>query len=165
MKRRVVIHGAMLDGWVTPLGLLGIGIALLVTELLKPIKTGRSLFTWLALAAFLALVLIASELAWRRNVVELAGGRIRWSFRQPPERGDEPLENLQRVEVYAWSGARLIFKKGPVMVSLSDFPRRRVNRLVSALRDVGTPVTEMPGPRRRPNRLPSRRRYTGSDRR
>lgn len=143
MKHRVVIHGALLDGWATPIGLAAIAIALLVTEVLKPIRTSHSLFTWLGLAGFLALVIIGAELMSRRNVVEVVGTRIRWSFVQPPERGDEPLADLQRVEVWPSTGAQLIFKNRRTMVCLADFPRRRINRLVDALRQLGTPVSDM----------------------
>lgn len=138
---RAVIHGSNLGGWALPVGFAGIAIALAATELLKPIRTTRSLFVYLGLATFLALVLIGAELLARRNVVEVAEDHVRWSFLQPPEHGDEPLTDLVGVVVWPQSGAELVFKKGKTMVSLADFPRWRVNRLVETLRSQGATVT------------------------
>lgn len=130
----------MLGGWALPGGLVLIAFGLAVTELLEPIRTLRSLFIWLGLAIFLALVLVGAELVARRNFVELAGDRIRWSFLTPPEHGDKPLADLVQVEVEAEGDARLVFKKGPTMVSTDVFRRRSVIRLVEALRAQGVEI-------------------------
>lgn len=140
--RRLIIHGSNLGGWALPIGFGAIVFALVVTELLKPIETLRSLFTWLGLAVFLALVLIGAELAARRNFVEVSDDHIRWSFMQPPERGDEHLADLVDVEVWPKTGAQLLFKTRKTVVSLADFPRWRINRLVETLRGLGAQGVE-----------------------
>lgn len=144
MERRVVIHGSNMGGYGTPGLLVVVAIVAVVTAALSPIRTNRtSLGVWLFLiVAFLAAI-VWMELTSRRNVVEVAGGRVRWSFRQPPEKGDEPLTNLQKVNLFPSSGAQLVFPHKVAMVSRSDFTRGAVSRLVDALREGGTQVNEM----------------------
>lgn len=143
MDQPVVIRGSTMGGYGTPVGLAAIAVAAVMTGLLSPITTSRrSLFLWLFLVGALVVSVLAFELVSRRNFVKVGGDRVRWLFRQPPDKGDEPLANLQRVELFHAAGARLVFKDRMAMVGLSDFPRRRVNRLVDRLRDLGVQVND-----------------------
>jgi len=143
MDQPVVIRGSTMGGFGTPVLLATIVVAAVITGLLSPITTSRrSLFLWLFLIGALSAAVVAFELVSRRNFVEVGGDRVRWFFRQPPEKGDEPLANLQWVELFPAAGARLVFRDRMAMVSLSDFPRRRVNRLVDRLRSLGVQVND-----------------------
>jgi len=80
--------------------------------------------------------------------VEVNGERIRWSFRQPPDRGDEPVANLRSVTIYPASGALLEFAGGNdrVMLGVGDFRTRDIIRVVEARRGLGVRVDDSKGP-------------------
>ena len=82
----------------------------------------------------------------RRNVLEISGDRIRWSFRQPPQQGDEPVSGLKNVEVSP-SGARLVFDSAFVFASGDMFRRRDIKRFVEELQRLGAQVSPQPGVR------------------
>jgi hypothetical protein len=143
MERGVVIHGSSMGGCGVPGMLAFLGVIGTVTAVLDKIWVRRSaLVEWLILIGVALAMLIVVEAVNRRNVVEVMGDRIRWSFRRPPENGDEPFSQLQRVELLP-SGARLVFMEGPVFASRAEFRRRDINRLVEALRRRGAQVSDM----------------------
>lgn len=143
MERGLVIHGSTMGGYGVPGMLAFLGVMGTVTAVLDKIWVRRSaMVAWLILIGAALAILIFVEVVNRRNVVEVEGDRIRWSFRHPPEKGDEPLSHLQRVEVLP-SGARLVFVEGPVFASRTEFRRRDIERLVEELRRLGAQVSEM----------------------
>jgi hypothetical protein len=97
---------------------------------------------WLILMGVVVGTIFVAEAISRRNVVEVSGDRVRWSFRQPPDKGDQPLSSLQKVEVFP-SGARLVFEQGLVFASRVDFRRRDIKSLVEGLRGLGAQVSDM----------------------
>jgi len=86
--------------------------------------------------------IFVAEAISRRNVVQVSGDRIRWSFRQPPDKGDQALSNLRKVEVFP-SGARLVFEQGMVFASRAEFRRGDIKRFVEGLRGLGAQVVDM----------------------
>jgi hypothetical protein len=143
MERGVVIHGSSIGGYGVPGMLAFLGVMGTVTAVLDKIWVQPSaLVAWLILIGAALAILIFVEAVNRRNVVEVKGDRIRWSFRQPPEKGDELLSHLQRVEVFP-SGARLVFMDRPVFASRAEFRRRDINELVEALRRRGAQVNDI----------------------
>jgi hypothetical protein len=141
MERPLVIHGSFMGGYGLPgtLALVGVlgGIAAVLSRIwARP----AALTLWLILMGVVVATIFIAEATSRRNVVEVSGDRIRWSFRQPPDHGDEPLPNLQRVDVFP-SAVRLVFEDDFVVASRADFRRRDINRLVEALRQLGAQVS------------------------
>jgi hypothetical protein len=145
MERDLVIHGSSLGGYGVPGMLAFLGVLGTFAAVLDQIWARRSaLVVWLILIGAALAILILVEAVNRRNVVEVKGDRIRWSFRQPPDNGDQPLSALSRVEVFP-SGARLVFDGGPVFASRAMFTPRDIRRLVDGLRGLGAQVTQMGG--------------------
>ena len=143
MERGLVIHGSSIGGYGVPGMLAFLGVMGTVTAVLDKIWVRRSaLVVWLILIGAALAMLIVVEAVNRRNVVEVKGDRIRWSFRQPPEKGDEPLSHLQRVELLP-SGARLVFMERPVFASQTAFRRRDIKRLVEGLRRLGAEISDV----------------------
>ena len=118
------------------IGILGAIAALLSRIWARP----SALAGWLIVFGGGVVTIFALEMISRRNFVEVVGGRIRWFFRQPPERGDEPLASLQKVEVFPYAG-RVVFMDGGFVAGRDVFRRRDMNRLVETLRDLGAHVS------------------------
>ena len=141
MERRLVIHGSFMGGYGLPGLLAFVGIIGVIQAVLNRIwARPAALVVWLILIGGAVVVILVAEGISRRNVREVSGGRIRWSFRQPPEQGDQALSSLQKVEVFS-SAARLVFEDSLVVASRAVFRRRDINRLVEALRELGAQVT------------------------
>jgi hypothetical protein len=141
MERRFVIHGSTMGGYGLPgmlafVGALGAIEAVLTRIWARP----AALTLWLIIVGGAVLTILFVEAVNRRNVVEVSGDRIRWSFRQPPVRGDHPLSDLRKVEVFS-SGACLEFDEGRVCATRDMFRRREINRLIEALRQLGAQVS------------------------
>ena len=143
MERPLVIHGSSMGGyglaWMLALvGVLG-GVAAVVSRIwARP----AALTLWLILMGVAVGTIVVAEAISRRNVVEVSGDRIRWSFRQPPDQGDQPLSSLQKVEVFP-SGARLVFEEGLVFASRAEFRRSDIKRLAEGLRGLGARLSDM----------------------
>jgi len=141
MERRLVIHGSTLGGYGLPgllafVGVLG-GINAVLTRIwARP--AARTLWPIIVGGAVISILFV--EAVNRRNILEVSGDRIRWSFRQPPVKGDQPLSGLRKVEVFP-SGACLEFEVGRVCATRDMFRRRDITRLVEALRQLGAQVS------------------------
>ena len=145
MERDLVIHGSSMGGYGLPGMLAFLGVLGTLAAVLDQIWVRRSaLVVWLILIGVALATLVLVEAVNRRNVLEVKGDRIRWSFRQPSEKGAEPLSALRRVEVFP-SGARLVFDRGMVFASRAMFTPRDIRRLVNGLRGLGAEITQMGG--------------------
>ncbi len=142
MERPVVIHGSFLGGNGLPGMLAFVGVIGGINAVLTRIWVRPAALTvWLILIGGALATILFVEAVCRRNIVAVGRNRIRWSFRQPPEKGDEPLSNLQRVEVFS-SATRLVFKDRLTAISRADFRRPDINRLVETLRGLGAPIND-----------------------
>ena len=141
MERRLVIHGSTLGGYGLPgllafVGVLG-GINAVLTRIwARP--AARTL--WLIIVGGAVISILFMEAVNRRNILEVSGDRIRWSFRQPPVKGDQPMSGLRKVEVFS-SGACLEFEAGRVCATRDMFRRRDITRLIEVLRQLGAQVS------------------------
>jgi hypothetical protein len=144
MQRRIVIRGTQLGGYPFVLILVALPVLLTISIWLYP----RELARWLISAGVLFIADLVLEAIGRRTFVEVKGERIRWSFRQPPTRGDEPIGNLRGVTIYPTSGALLEFAggSGRVVLGSDDFRIRDITRVVEALRGLGVRVDDSRGP-------------------
>ena len=132
-----------MGGYGLPGMLAFVGVIAAIEAILTRIWARPSaLAVWIVIVGGALVGIFFMEAISRRNVVEVADERIRWSFRQPPEKGDEPISHLQRVEVLP-SGARLVFMDGLVFASRAQFRRRDIRRLVEGLRGLGADVNDM----------------------
>ena len=123
-----------------------IGVIGVIQAFLTRIWIGPAALTmWVILIGGAVVAMFVVEAISRRNVVEVTGDRIRWSFRQPPDKGDQPMSSLQKVEVFP-SGARLVFEQGLVFASRADFRRRDIKRLVEGLRGLGAQISDTGSP-------------------
>ena len=148
MEQRLVIHGSTMGDYGLPGMLAFVGVLGTIEAVLTRIWARPSALTvWVILIGVALATIFAVEAVNRRNVVEVSSERIRWSFRQPPESGDEPLSNLQKVEVFQ-SGARLVFEHGLVFASRAMFRRRDIKRLVEGLQQLGVQISDMTSARR-----------------
>jgi hypothetical protein len=140
---RLVIHGSFLGGYGLPGMLAFVGVIAAIQSVLTRIWARPSaLAVWVVIVGGALLAVIFMEAVSRRNVVEVGDERIRWSFRAPPEKGDQPFSHLQRVEVFP-SGARLVFIEGAVFANRANFRPRDIKRLVDGLRSLGAQVNDM----------------------
>ncbi len=138
-----MIHGSSLGGAGLPGMLAFVGVIGAINAVLTRIWVRPAALTvWLILIGGAVLAILFVEAVCRRNIVVVGRNGIRWSFRAPPEKGDEPLSNLQRVEVFS-SATRLVFKDRLAAVSRADFRRRDINRLVETMRGLGVPINDM----------------------
>ena len=137
MERGLVIHGTTIGGYGVPGMLAFLGVVGAVRAVLDKIWLRRSaLAEWLILLGVALAILVVIEAVNRRNVVEVKGDRIRWSLRQPAEKGDEPFSHLRRVELLP-SGAPLLFMERPVFVSRDELPRPRHQTARRKAREAG----------------------------
>lgn len=143
MDRRLVIYGSYIGGYGLPGALALVGVIAAIQAVLTRIWARPSaLAVWVVIVGGAVAAIFFAEVVSRRNVVEVADERIRWSFRAPPEKGDQPFSHLQRVEVFP-SGARLIFIEGAVFANRTNFRPRDIKRLVDGLRSLGAQVNDM----------------------
>ncbi len=141
MERRLVIHGSTLGGYGLPGMLAFVGVLGGINAVLTRIWARPAALTlWLIIVGGAVLTILFVEAVNRRNIVEVSGDRIRWSFRQPPVKGDQPLSGLRKVEVFS-SGACLEFEEGRVCATRDMFRRRDINRLIEALRQLAAQVS------------------------
>src|SRR5712692_311690 len=143
MERPLVIHGSYMGGYGLPGTLALVGVLGAIAAVLSRIWARPAALTlWLILMGVAVGTIFVAEAISRRNVVEVRGDRIRWSFRQPPVKGDQPVSSLQKVEVFP-SGARLVFEASMVFASRAEFRRSDIERLVEGLRQLGALVSDM----------------------
>jgi hypothetical protein len=143
MQRRVVIHGTMLGGYPLVLIAAAVGVLTPVSIWLYPAETLR----WLISAGAILIGLVIMVAILRRTFVEIHAERIRWFFRQPQSRGDEPVGNLRLVTLYPESGALLEFADGQrLMIGIGDFRNRDIIRVVEMVRGLGVLVDDSRGP-------------------
>ena len=136
-----MIRGTTLSGYGLP-GLLAFvlivaGAQALLTQIWE---RPEALTIWLILVGGLVGMIFVVEAVNRRNVVEVSGDHIRWSLRQPPDKGDQPISNIRRVEVSPL-GASLVFDGHEVVARRVDFRRGDFARLVETLRGMGVQVS------------------------
>jgi hypothetical protein len=135
-----------MGGYGLPGGLAVVGLLGGINAVLARIWASQTaLMVWLIVVGGAVLAIFFAEAVNRRNVVEVTGDRVRWSFRQPPATGDQPLSSLRKVEVFP-SGARLVFEEGMVFASRAVFRRSDIKRLVEGLRGLGAQVSDMGSP-------------------
>jgi len=147
MQRPLVINGSYMGGYGLPGALALVGVLGAIAAILSRVwARPAALELWLIVMGVAVGTIIGAEAISRRNVVEVGADRIRWSFRQPPDHGEQPLTSLQKVEVFP-SGARLVLQDRMVFASRVDFRRRDIKRLVEGLRALGAQVGDMGGPR------------------
>lgn len=142
--RSVVIRGTMLGGYPFVLAPILLFIITPISIKLYPADSVR----WLVTAGILLIINLASLAVVRRTFVRVDGERIRWSFRRPPSRGDEPVTNLRSVTIYPMSGALLEFAGGAgrLMLGIDDFRTRDILKVVAALRALGARIDDSRGP-------------------
>ena len=142
MQHVVVIRGTQLGGYPFVLILVGLLILTPISIWLWPADDAR----WLISAGVIACADVAAEMIARRTFVKVDGNRIRWSFRAPPDKGEEPVGNLRSVTIYP-QGALLEFAAGSrLMVGINDFRNRDTMRVVEALRGLGVRIDDSRGP-------------------
>jgi hypothetical protein len=143
MERRLVIRGSFMSGYGFPGLLAFVGAIGAINAVLTRIWASRvALTVWLIIIGGGVVAIFAVEAISRRNVVEVRGDRIRWSLRQPPDKGDQPISNLRRVEVFP-AAACLVFVDCTVAASGVDFRRSDLTRLVEGLRAMGATVDDL----------------------
>ena len=131
-----------MGGYGLPGGLAAVGVLGGINAVLAHIWSNPSgLILWLIIVGGAVLGLFAVEAINRRNFVEVNGGRVRWALRQPPSKGELSVSSLRQVEVLP-SGTRLVFEREAVSLYASLFRKRDMTRLVNALQQLGTQVTE-----------------------
>lgn len=132
------LGGYGLPGMLAFIGVIGAIEAVLTRIWIRP----AALMLWVILIGGALVAMFVVEAISRRNMVEVSDDRIRWSFRQPPDKGDRPLSSLQKVEVFP-SGARLVLQDRQVFASRAVFRRRDIKRFVEGLRGLGAQVNDM----------------------
>lgn len=143
MRRPLVIHGSYMGGYGLPGALALVGVLGSVAAVLSRIWASPAALTlWLIVMGVAVGTIFVAEAISRRNVVEVNGDRVRWSFRQPAFKGDQALSDLLKVEV-SLDGARLVFKYDAVFASRAEFRRRDIKGFVEGLRGLGAQVSDM----------------------
>ena len=140
MDRRVVIRS--FGGYVLP-GTYVFVCLLMVVGAFIDINWHYSLFAFYVMSGFMLVSFVVFLAITSRTFVEIDKDRIRWAFRQPPDRGDKPLSELLRVEAYPGSGALLLFRNGRITAGIDEFRWDQINRLTKALGEMGVQVTQM----------------------
>ncbi len=130
----VIIRARGLGGLWVPLG-LGFTLAwgALMAFVLKIQANPVNFRVWLIVIVICLASTFGFELVVRRSFVEVAGGRLRYFFREESERGDRPVSDVR--SAYAIGGGGfLVFTDGRrVMIAGDLFTRQDIERLLARI--------------------------------
>lgn len=140
MGRRIVIRS--FGGYVLPGSYVGVCLLLALGGFIS-ITWHYSIAKFYIMSGFVLVSFVVFLAITSRTFIEIDKDRVRWAFRQPPDRGDKPLSELLRVEVYPGSGALLLFRNGRIMAGIDEFRWDQINGLTRALGEMGVQVTQI----------------------
>ncbi len=136
-QERVIIRARGLGGYWIPLSLGFIVLWGVAMAFVLRISTNRSAFAlWLIIIVIFLVSAFAFEAIVRRTFVEVAGGRIRYFFRESNQRGDRPLSDVRSAYAIG-GGGMLVFDDGQSALLAGDlFKREDIGRLVARIHEL-----------------------------